>query len=356
MRVNSILILFLLFFSLESTAQTTISGVVTDDESKEPIPGVNVYIAGTTIGSSTNADGEFSFNTTLIGNQRLVATFIGYKSRSVNLLLGSKPRFEQNFQLKYEVQQLEEIEVRASNNEFLEQLDLFKTFFIGYDNFADRTVIQNAEVLDFDWNRRQNKITVTASKPLIIYNNALGYIYEIEIRQAYFNPEDYTGFYKIFPRVIEMEAPNRRSQRNWNRNRKQAYTGSRRHFLKSLSEDRVRRNKFNIWPKDETFVNYSDSIPHLKRWFPNNWELINAEFSVFTIESENVRIEYAPIRNNATGNQNFEPRISSIAIQGVPNVLVINNEGLLYNSARVATYGDWNDYRFSRFLPLDYTN
>ena len=44
-------------------AQTTISGTVTDAETDAPIPGVNIVIQGTTEGTNTDFDGNFSFST-----------------------------------------------------------------------------------------------------------------------------------------------------------------------------------------------------------------------------------------------------------------------------------------------------
>ena len=47
------------------------------DESALPLPGVNVYLNGTYDGTSSDLDGHFSFQTELVGDQELVATFIG---------------------------------------------------------------------------------------------------------------------------------------------------------------------------------------------------------------------------------------------------------------------------------------
>ena len=44
-------------------AQTTINGSVIDNETSEPLPGVNVIIKGTFSGVSTDFDGNFSLTT-----------------------------------------------------------------------------------------------------------------------------------------------------------------------------------------------------------------------------------------------------------------------------------------------------
>jgi len=55
-----------------------IAGIVTDKESGEPLPGVNVMIVGTTVGAATNIHGEFFIINVPPGAYLLRATLIGY--------------------------------------------------------------------------------------------------------------------------------------------------------------------------------------------------------------------------------------------------------------------------------------
>jgi hypothetical protein len=74
---------FLLFlaFGTPAAAQTTgkIAGRVVD-AAGEPLPGVNVYIEGTTQGNSTDADGEYFILNVRPGSYTLVASFIGFST------------------------------------------------------------------------------------------------------------------------------------------------------------------------------------------------------------------------------------------------------------------------------------
>ncbi len=78
-------------FSL--TAQTTISGKVTDSK-QQPIIGASVYLEGTYDGTSTNDQGEFSFSTSEKETQTLVISFISFdtfiKTADVSLLKNLK--------------------------------------------------------------------------------------------------------------------------------------------------------------------------------------------------------------------------------------------------------------------------
>jgi len=76
--MKSKLTLFFLLFSIATNAQITIKGVVLD-ESNEPIPYVNVIVKNTTIGTTTDDDGNFTI--TLKKNRgRIEITFLGYET------------------------------------------------------------------------------------------------------------------------------------------------------------------------------------------------------------------------------------------------------------------------------------
>lgn len=60
-------------------AQTyTISGKVFDSESKEPLPFVPVLLKGTTVGATTDFDGNYSITTSKLGDS-IVASYVSYK-------------------------------------------------------------------------------------------------------------------------------------------------------------------------------------------------------------------------------------------------------------------------------------
>lgn len=59
-----------------------VSGTVTDGSSGDPLPGVNVIVRGTTIGTSTNKDGKYSLNVPS-AQDTLVFSFIGFKNQQI---------------------------------------------------------------------------------------------------------------------------------------------------------------------------------------------------------------------------------------------------------------------------------
>ncbi|WP_427871848.1 SusC/RagA family TonB-linked outer membrane protein [Flavobacterium sp. MMS24-S5] len=76
--------LLFLFLLLPFTvlAQSTLSGVVTDHATGQPIPGVNVNVQGSAVGTSTDFDGKFQLPNLKNGDKILVS-FIGYKTTTI---------------------------------------------------------------------------------------------------------------------------------------------------------------------------------------------------------------------------------------------------------------------------------
>lgn len=69
----------LLFFASAATAQShEVTGTVTDAETGESVPGVNIMIQGTTQGTTTNLDGEYQLNAE--PDAVLVFSYVGYET------------------------------------------------------------------------------------------------------------------------------------------------------------------------------------------------------------------------------------------------------------------------------------
>ena len=80
--MNSFKRLFILAYSLTIStllAQGSLSGVVKDDKGT-PLAGANVYLAGTELGSATDANGKYKIANVDPGNYTLVVSYLGYNT------------------------------------------------------------------------------------------------------------------------------------------------------------------------------------------------------------------------------------------------------------------------------------
>ncbi len=66
---------------IKSTINSTLSGQVLDAKTKEPIPGVSLYIKGTTHGVITDVEGHFYFQTGQKFPYTLIVSFVGYQKQ-----------------------------------------------------------------------------------------------------------------------------------------------------------------------------------------------------------------------------------------------------------------------------------
>jgi len=98
-RKHIILLFVFVAAALQAAAQTTrVRGKVTDFDTGEPIPFASVYFDGTTIGISTDMEGQFSLETRSKDAKVLTAHIVGYESLSFPVTQGSFNEF--NFRLR----------------------------------------------------------------------------------------------------------------------------------------------------------------------------------------------------------------------------------------------------------------
>ncbi len=80
-----------------------VSGTVTDAQSGEPLPGVNIVVEGTTTGTTTNMDGEYSIEAP--ADATLVFSFVGYQEQTIEI----NGREEINVTMQQAVTELERV-------------------------------------------------------------------------------------------------------------------------------------------------------------------------------------------------------------------------------------------------------
>lgn len=116
----ALLLLLLLTLTIQSQAQeTSISGKITDATSGDPIPFANVIFKGTSIGVTTDFEGNFLLKTK-IPSDSIAASYVGYKSKTKIIKKDAKQVI--NFQLEEEVTRLKEAVVSAGENPAFEIL------------------------------------------------------------------------------------------------------------------------------------------------------------------------------------------------------------------------------------------
>ena len=120
MKQRIIHIIIMLMGACTMTAQTTVSGTVTDG--KESLAGVNVFIIGTIDGCLTDSLGRFSFETTQAGELTLRATCLGFEDYT----LTTRQHANLHLKMRERATAIDEVVVAASSYHFGKS-DNFKT-------------------------------------------------------------------------------------------------------------------------------------------------------------------------------------------------------------------------------------
>jgi len=112
--------LMLLSFMLRAQSLTqTVRGRVTDQDSRIPLPGVNVVIVGSGIfqGSSTNEQGEFRIENVAVGRVTLKISYIGYEDKLLsNLLITSGKETILEVEVQESLINMDEVVISADQN------------------------------------------------------------------------------------------------------------------------------------------------------------------------------------------------------------------------------------------------
>jgi hypothetical protein len=139
---------FLFFISLFTHYQvfaTKIKGRITD-ENKQGLPFVSVYVEGSTLGSTSNAEGEY-FLELADGNYTIVFRHLGYETQTKQVTVLGKD-LEIEVQMKLQTIQLKEVTVSAKDEDpayaIIRQAQAKRKFYLNQVNKYEANVYMKA--------------------------------------------------------------------------------------------------------------------------------------------------------------------------------------------------------------------
>ena len=100
-RLAPLLILGLAFSGLAAAQTGRVVGTVTEGGSNNTLPGANVVVQGTTLGAATDVNGRFVLVGAPSGTQTIIASFVGFQSDSVQVVVPEGGEIEVELALSY---------------------------------------------------------------------------------------------------------------------------------------------------------------------------------------------------------------------------------------------------------------
>ena len=234
------LFVFLFLVSSLTFSQTLLKGKITTQQN-QPLEGASVYFNNTTVGTITDTQGNFQLNCEE-GNYTLVVSFLGYKVEQLPINI-SKTQENITIKLEEENNVLDEVVIQKTtyDNDWKYNLFRFKQSFLGRAKLASECKILNPKVLHFNFNPTTGTLTAYAKEPLRIKHNGLGYLITYDLVE--YTLERQALFFSGFARYENLR---KSTKGKWNRNRLEAYNGSKMHFFRSLLAKNSKEEGFVI--------------------------------------------------------------------------------------------------------------
>lgn len=176
-KVNSTF-LFSLLFSLFSYAQS-VTGRVIDKVTQESIETVVVYFDNTTIGTTTNSDGEFTITYSEAIQTNLVFSYLGYEKV---IITDYRSRNNITVELIAATNTLDEVYINFDDGLTRRQkLRLFRKEFLGSSKFGESCKILNEDDLVLRYDSSNKALYASSKVPIRVKNKALKYQVDFDI-------------------------------------------------------------------------------------------------------------------------------------------------------------------------------
>lgn len=340
-------------YSYQQQIGTNISGTITDGLTGEPLEGVNVYLSYTTYGDATDSNGEYSFTTNLAGQYELVVSAVGFDAKRYIINLGSdRDELRINMEMIRHSVEMNEIEVKADNSEWVKNFELFEREFLGSTKIAEDASIVNRWVLEFDRNE-DGELIANADDPIKISNPSLGYDLTADLNEFVWNTSNLSGFYRVKVWFEEQVPSTEEEYQRWQSNRAIVYEGSFRHFLKSLYDDQLFRNQFEIvWQDTRQRARLQElneeELEAALRSRNLDEDLISKDIKGYRLrEPVDVLIGRQSIRSDTRKRARLISMLSDESF-------LITPDGNLADLMSIATAGYWSAMRMADMVPIDY--
>jgi CarboxypepD_reg-like domain len=332
-----LLVVILCVLSHTLLGQRVIYGTVYDSASSERLPSVNVYINNSTIGTTTDVDGNYSL---LVPDTPvdIVFSFVGYRSYIFSTAKFKSDSVRLNVKMAMTTTSLQTVVVRGeTDKEWRRMMGRFSAIFLGMKHFASYCSILNAGYIDLESTRIDGIRVLTASspRPIEILNDALGYKihYDLQIFLSSSRGDQFTG--SVF--FVPLKPLDSAQSAFWHLNRQGAYVGSVRHFFKSVIRKELKEEGYSL-----TIEEGKTSRPLQ----PDSIGISEVK-GIYRIKMpRQVKIEY--------NDSKFLKEVTT-SVMAFPNGYVeVDGMGSIVDPLTIISSGYMGELRVSDMLPFDY--
>jgi hypothetical protein len=254
------IVLFLLLVSYFQVGHAQIvKGTILEKSNNLKINFASIYINGTSVGTNSDQNGYFELDITKYSSMPLTISALGYYSVTINDFSRDKEFVTYLIPKIFELNEVV-INSKTIDKERETNLKLFRDEFLGTTGNAQRCVIINENDIRFNYGSSNDTLKAFALKPLIIYNNGLGYKITYYLDKFEFYKKSKSFLFKGSAFFNEDLSSDITPKKSFERRRKYAYLGSRSHFFSSLWANSLKSNGFIVENSSYETLNYEDIV------------------------------------------------------------------------------------------------
>ncbi|MDB5232361.1 MAG: carboxypeptidase-like regulatory protein [Chitinophagaceae bacterium] len=372
MKLCYLILLFLL--SVSGWSQYKVYGTITDQLTHAPLRGVTVFVNGSSYATLTDTAGNFTFENMPVKVFDLVATRPGYtmgvyrtgiKTASLKII----------FQLSKEESEPENNNKDSLSNNLQRWSEPFMSAFIGTSANSYDCYIANPKVLRFNYIDSLQALSVTATEPLQIFNEALGYIVYYYLNDLLIrtngllnNTIIYNNSYHYFKELTSKQSL---VIAKWKLKRQNAYSGSSLHFMRTLYNNTLREEGFRVRKVNRVYENNPAYSKFRRQQGSVQGKIVGVDSTGNSVTvnyaeaMENISVEdYIHITDNITWftpssstleityQKTSQPLTTFIHVQG--GKLLLESNGLYFEQDDLLQEGYWRLLGIADKLPCNF--
>jgi hypothetical protein len=358
MAIIRLSILLLIFsFNLSFSFQSyTLSGVVIDKSTGDPIEFCAIGLVGSTTGTITDKEGKFSLSGLPDHKFTLVFSHIAYENKVLKL---SPKNTDQTLTIRLnpKVVDLDEVSISAKGRGKLarqrrRELGNFMKMVLGTEYNERLIQLVNEEVIDIrDLTSQSWKFS--KNYDLVFVNEYLGY--EIKYYDFSFIMNKTTKTFIGYPVFKELTPKEPEDLVKWKKNREEAFKGSLKHLLFSLISDSLIEEGFlvNITNFDPTSNIDSKDYERVSNALRTGPSAVNPNLKLTKVENDNYEMWVdGTIELFFTNPADDTTEVSYILLKN--ETTKVSQNGNLHNPLSLMVYGHLANLGVYKMLPVNY--
>jgi len=335
----------------------TLTGVVYDKATKQPIPGAYVYLDGTSIVGVTDNSGKFTLAVKQMINTKLVLRHIVYHTIVIENPFIHLP---DTIYMEEQLTMLGEVVVQADQFSRRQKLRAFREQFLGQTQAGNSCRIVNEDDIQIWFNVAAKKLFASSDKPIEVVNEYLGYRvfftlvdFWAEYSTVTLNPSRIQNvYYAVTSSFHDLRPDDRRIKMR----RDDIHEISSRNFFKNLAynsllgADTLQPPTFRVY-KNRTYIDHSSYFI-----IQDTLSLKTIHIPDSTIEKGNpdhsllrINVSQRNRENSENWNHLYYSNISFFT-----DSLLIDQYGNIDQFDKVVFGGQMGLSRVGDMLPLDY--